>query len=254
VLRPAPLKFDETILSMAVTPYGTSDSKKQEIREMFNNIAPTYDLLNHALSANIDKIWRRKAIASLKTHNPRQVLDVATGTGDLAIAALALEPEKITGVDISEEMLRVGIEKIKKRGFSEIIDLQVGDSENLPFSENSFDAVTVAFGVRNFEDPSKGIREMNRVLKPGGQLVVLEFTNPRGYILKALYEFYFSKILPVLGKVISKDFSAYKYLPQSVAAFPQREEFTKMLLSSGFNHASFKELTFGIASLYIGVK
>jgi len=239
---------------MAVTPYGTSDSKKEEIRTMFNNIAPTYDFLNHALSVNIDKIWRRRAIASLKSLDPNKILDVASGTGDLAIAAMRLNPEKIIGVDISEEMLKVGEAKMKKKGLSDIISMQVADSESLPFEDNDFDAVTVAFGVRNFENPAKGIEEMHRVLRPEGKLVVLEFTNPKGRLINGLYQLYFRKVLPLVGRIISKDFSAYKYLPQSVAAFPQREEFVEIMKKSGFKTASFKQLTFGIASLYIGVK
>lgn len=249
------LRYGEIIKQeMAVTPYGTSESKKEEIREMFNNIAPTYDLLNHTLSANIDKIWRRKAIAALREIKPLHILDVATGTADLAIEAAKLGPEKIIGVDISEEMLKVGVEKIKKRGLSDLIELQVGDSENLAFEDDYFDAITVAFGVRNFENPGKGIEEMYRVLKPGGRLAVLEFTNPNVWIIKVLYHFYFRQVLPLVGKLISKDFSAYKYLPQSVAAFKQRDEFVGMMKESGFGKAWYKDLSFGIASLYIGVK
>jgi len=239
---------------MSVTPYGTSDSKKEEIRTMFNNIAPTYDFLNHALSINIDKIWRRRAINSLKSIDPNKILDVASGTGDLAIAAMRLNPKKIIGVDISEEMLKVGEAKMEKKGLSDIISMQVADSESLPFEDNDFDAVMVAFGVRNFEHPEKGVEEMFRVLRPGGKLVVLEFTNPTGSLINGLYQLYFRKVLPLVGKIISKDFSAYKYLPQSVAAFPQREEFVEIMKKSGFKSASFQQLTFGIASLYIGVK
>ncbi|MEA1878095.1 MAG: bifunctional demethylmenaquinone methyltransferase/2-methoxy-6-polyprenyl-1,4-benzoquinol methylase UbiE [Bacteroidota bacterium] len=237
---------------MTVKPYGTGGSKKQEVKQMFDNIAPTYDFLNHALSLNIDKVWRRKAIRSLKSIEPKRILDIATGTGDLAIAALKLHPDLVIGVDISEGMIGVGQEKIIARGLQDVIKLQTADSENLPFEGGEFDAITVAFGVRNFEDPMKGLAEMCRVLKPGGRLVVLEFMMPRYFPFKQLYQFYFRRILPLLGKIISKDFSAYQYLPDSVQKFPQGESFIRMLKDAGFKKTSFKSLSFGIAGLYIG--
>ncbi|MCK5821226.1 MAG: bifunctional demethylmenaquinone methyltransferase/2-methoxy-6-polyprenyl-1,4-benzoquinol methylase UbiE [Bacteroidales bacterium] len=237
---------------MSVKPYGTGGSKKQEVRQMFDNIAPTYDFLNHALSLNIDKIWRRKAINSLRSINPKKILDIATGTGDLAIAALKLGPDSVIGVDISEGMIRVGQQKVEAKGLQRVISFQTADSEELPFDDCQFDALTVAFGVRNFENPQKGLAEMCRVLKPRGRLVVLEFMMPRSFPFKQLYQLYFQKILPLIGKVISKDFSAYQYLPDSVQKFPQGEDFVQMLKEAGFDKASFKSLSFGIAGLYIG--
>jgi len=237
---------------MTVKPYDTGISKKQEVKQMFDNIAPTYDFLNHALSLNIDKVWRRKAIKSIATINPKRILDIATGTGDLAIAALKLHPDSVVGVDISEGMIRVGKQKIIARGCQDIISLQTADSEDLPFEDNQFDAITVAFGVRNFESPKRGLKEMQRVLKPGGRLVVLEFMMPHLFPFKQLYQFYFQKILPLIGKIISKDFSAYQYLPDSVQKFPQGESFVKMLKEAGFEKSSYKSLSFGIAGLYIG--
>lgn len=236
---------------MSVKPYGTAGSKKQEVRDMFDNIAPTYDFLNHALSLNIDKIWRRKAIRSLRQINPKKILDIATGTGDLAIAAMRLKPESIVGVDISEGMIKVGQQKINDRGLQKNISFMTADSEDLPFEDNHFDAITVAFGVRNFETPLKGLKEMRRVLSSNGRLVVLEFMMPQKFPFKQLYQFYFRSILPLVGKVISKDFSAYQYLPDSVGQFPQRESFVEMLHEAGFKTAAYKSLSFGIAGLYI---
>lgn len=237
---------------MTIKPYGTGGSKKQEVKQMFDNIAPTYDFLNHALSLNIDKVWRRKAIRSLKSIEPKRILDIATGTGDLAIAALKLHPECIIGVDISEGMIRVGQQKVNARGLQDVISFQTADSEDLPFESDEFDAITVAFGVRNFENPKKGLAEMCRVLKPGGRLVILEFMMPRHFPFKQLYQFYFRRILPLLGKIISKDFSAYQYLPDSVQSFPQGESFVQMLKEAGFEKSTYKSLSFGIAGLYIG--
>lgn len=239
-----------------ITPYKDNNSgKKEQVAQMFNNIARRYDFLNHFLSLGIDKIWRRKAIKSLKgiSENP-VILDVASGTGDLAIAALRLNPQKVIGVDISQEMLNYGIEKIKKRNLQDIIELKKGDSENLEFSDQSFDGITVAFGVRNFENLNKGLSEMYRVLKPGGKLVVLEFSKPRVFPVKQIYNFYFKAILPTIGKLISKDSSAYTYLPESVSQFPEREEFLKKLKKVGFNNCTFKALSFGISSLYVANK
>jgi len=239
---------------MTVTPYKTEAGKKEQVAEMFNNISPSYDFLNHFLSLGIDVWWRKKAIAFLKNENPKSILDIATGTGDLAIEALSLNPVKITGVDISEGMLEIGRQKIKKKNLDKIIELQLGDSERLLFEDNTFDAVTVAFGVRNFENLEKGLSDIFRVLKPGGTFVVLEFSKPVTFPVKQLYNFYFNSILPFFGKLISKDNSAYTYLPESVKSFPDGENFTRLLKKTGFNNTKMKPLTFGIATIYVGKK
>lgn len=238
-----------------VKPYSDSDkSKKEQVAGMFNNIAGKYDFLNHFLSMNIDKVWRRKVIKKLATNNPNRILDVATGTGDLAIAALACNPERIDGIDISEGMLAVGKKKMEQRGFESKIFLQTGDAEAIPFDDVTFDAITVAFGVRNFENLDKGLAEMYRVMKPGGVCLVLEFTMPRKFPFKQLYGFYFKNLLPFIGRLVSKDQSAYTYLPESVKAFPQNEEFVGRMQKAGFTNNSFKTLSFGIAAIYQGFK
>lgn len=239
-----------------VTPYkDSSDNKKKQVADMFNNIAGKYDFLNHFLSLNIDKYWRRKAIANLRGQKISQVLDIATGTGDLAIEVnRQIKPLQIVGIDISEGMLNFGKEKIQKLGLSHVIKLQVGDSENIHFQDNTFDAVTVAFGVRNFENLSKGLSEIFRVLKPGGKLVVLEFSKPSVFPVKQLYPIYSEKILPLFGKIISKDKSAYTYLPESVKAFPDGKNFTDIMQTVGFKNVSYNILTFGIVSVYVGEK
>ncbi len=238
-----------------VRPYKTMTSaKKEQVVSMFNNIAHKYDFLNHFLSIGIDKIWRRKAIRTLATHQPKRILDIATGTGDLAIAALRLNPEKIIGVDISVGMLQVGKEKIEKRKLSDKIELMEGDSENLQFADESFDGITAAFGVRNFENLEKGLFEMHRVLDKKGKLVVLEFSKPQAFPFKQIYNFYFNNILPLWGKIFSKDNSAYTYLPESVRAFPDGELFLAKLRQAGFVHVKQQRLTFGIASIYSGEK
>ncbi|MFD2248158.1 bifunctional demethylmenaquinone methyltransferase/2-methoxy-6-polyprenyl-1,4-benzoquinol methylase UbiE [Pontibacter ruber] len=240
---------------MAVVPYkDQSGDKKSQVAQMFNNIAGKYDFLNHFLSAGIDIIWRRKAISLLKAAQPKLMLDVATGTGDFAIEALSLQPDKIIGVDISEGMLAVGREKMAKKGLTHKIELQYGDSENLPFGDNTFDAITVAFGVRNFENLEKGLAEMYRVLKPGGTAVVLEFSNPRSFPMKQLYHFYSSNILPMIGKFVSKDNAAYTYLPESVQAFPDGQAFLNIYEKVGFKSTKWHSLTFGISSIYTGRK
>ncbi len=239
-----------------ITPYKDNKSgKKEQVAQMFNNIARRYDFLNHFFSLGIDKIWRKKAIRYLQgiSSNP-VILDVATGTGDLAIAALKLNPEKIVGVDISQEMLNIGIEKIKKKKLDKIIELKRGDSENLEFDSNTFDGLTVAFGVRNFENLNKGLSEMYRVVKEGGRGVVLEFSKPRVFPIKQIYNFYFKFVLPSIGKIVSKDNSAYTYLPESVSQFPERESFIEELEKVGFKNCIFKPLSFGIATLYIAEK
>lgn len=221
---------------------------------MFDNISGNYDFLNHFLSLGIDVVWRKKAIRQLVPIGPKQILDVATGTGDFAIEALRLAPDKVVGVDISEGMLEVGRVKMKNRKFDGKIELLYGDSENLPFEENKFDAVIVAFGVRNFEHLEKGLAEMLRVVRPGGKVVVLEFSKPRKFPFKQLYNFYFKFVLPKIGRWVSKDSSAYTYLPESVQAFPDGERFVEILNQLGYKNTSCKPLTFGISSLYTGTK
>jgi demethylmenaquinone methyltransferase/2-methoxy-6-polyprenyl-1,4-benzoquinol methylase len=228
--------------------------KKQEVRTMFNNIAHRYDFLNHFLSAGIDYSWRKTAIKILGKNNPKTILDVATGTGDLAIEAVKLNPEKIIGVDIAEDMVKMGHKKIKDKKLDQIIDLRVGDSEDLHFEDNYFDAAMVAFGVRNFENLEKGLSEMNRVLKPGAMILVLEFSKPEKAPIKQLYNFYFKNILPGLGKMISGDSAAYTYLPESVGKFPAGDDFLRILQKTGFENTSQKPLTFGIATIYMGEK
>ncbi|RDV13412.1 bifunctional demethylmenaquinone methyltransferase/2-methoxy-6-polyprenyl-1,4-benzoquinol methylase UbiE [Pontibacter diazotrophicus] len=240
---------------MAVVPYkDQNDDKKSQVAKMFNNIAGKYDFLNHFLSAGIDIIWRKKAVSLLAPEKPKLVLDIATGTADFAIETLRLNPDKIIGVDISEGMLAVGREKLIKKGLAEKIELLYGDSENLPFEDNTFDAITVAFGVRNFENLEKGLADMYRVLKPGGTAVVLEFSNPRSFPMKQLYHFYSSNILPMVGKLVSKDNAAYTYLPESVQAFPDGQNFLNIYSKVGFRSTKWHSLTFGISSIYIGKK
>ncbi|MGB0368406.1 MAG: bifunctional demethylmenaquinone methyltransferase/2-methoxy-6-polyprenyl-1,4-benzoquinol methylase UbiE [Flavobacteriales bacterium] len=238
----------------AVKPYSEEGSKTKQIATMFDNIAHRYDFLNRSLSMGIDIIWRKKAIAQLKEIQPKKILDVATGTGDFAIEAMSLKPEKITGVDISVGMLELGKEKIAKKNLSKTIEMVVGDSENLPFEDNTYDAATVAFGVRNFENLQKGLTDINRVLRPGGKLVILELSTPKKFPIKQLFGFYFNNILPLFGKMLSKDDSAYTYLPMSVNAFPDGEDFKKVMAAAGFQRNTSKALTFGICSLYTGVK
>jgi demethylmenaquinone methyltransferase/2-methoxy-6-polyprenyl-1,4-benzoquinol methylase len=240
---------------MEVVPYkNQSSSKKEQVARMFNNISRRYDLLNHLLSLGIDIYWRKRAIKLLKPYQPKQILDVATGTADFAIEALALNPEKVIGVDISEGMLDQGREKLTRRQLDDRIELRLGDSERLQFEDNIFDAVIVAFGVRNFENLQDGLEDMFRVLKPGGRLVVLEFSKPTGFPMKQLYNFYFKNILPLVGKVISKDQSAYTYLPESVQEFPDGQAFLQVLQRAGYTETRCKALTFGISSIYTGKK
>lgn len=238
-----------------VVPYkDQSKSKKEQVANMFNTISPQYDFLNHLLSGGIDIIWRKKAIKLLQNKGIKTMLDIATGTGDFAIEALKINPEKIVGVDISEGMLSVGIEKMKKMGLEKTIQLQKGDSEKLPFSDNSFDAVIVSFGVRNFENLQKGLSDMFRVTKPGGYCLILEFSNPRSFPMKQLYTFYSKYCLPFLGKMISKDPSAYTYLPESVKAFPDGPDFIQIFKSTGYSETKWIPMTGGICSIYIGQK
>ncbi len=242
-------------MSQMVTPYkDQTTSKKEQVATMFNNIAPKYDFLNQLLSLGIHKGWRKKAIQLLKELQPKTILDIATGTGDFAIEAMKLNPEHVVGVDISEGMLKLGVEKINKLGLQNKIELKLGDSENLPFSDNSFDAITVGFGVRNFENLEKGINDIFRVLNNGGMVSILEFSKPKKFPIKQFYKFYFSVITPAVGKLFSKDSSAYTYLPESVNAFPDGDRFLSVLKKAGFKDAKAIPVTFGIASIYIAKK
>lgn len=229
-------------------------NKKAQVADMFDSIAGKYDFLNHFLSLGIDKGWRKKAIKEISVVHPTRILDIATGTGDLAIAASKIKPQKIVGVDISEGMLEVGKKKISTLHLDHIISLQKGDSENLEFENNSFDAITCAYGVRNFENLTAGLKEMNRVLKPGGKVAILEFSHPKNFPVKQLYQFYFRFILPTLGKMVSKHNSAYTYLPESVMAFPEGKKFCSILAECGFKNAKANPLTFGITTLYTAEK
>lgn len=239
-----------------ITPYQSETAtKKDQVATMFNNISGTYDFLNHFMSLGIDIIWRKKAIRELRSLKPRVMLDVATGTGDFAFEAIKiLQPEKIIGVDISVGMLDVARKKIHERNLEHIFSVQTGDSEGLHFQDNHFDAITVAFGVRNYENLEKGLADMFRVLKPGGKIVVLEFSKPRQFPVKQAYNFYFRYITPLLGRLFSKDSRAYSYLPESVAAFPDGEAFTQLLDKVGFKTTKERRLTFGISAIYTGIK
>ena len=221
---------------------------------MFDNISGNYDFLNRSLSFGIDVLWRKKMMGELKGIEINKLLDIATGTADVAIAARKLKPGSIIGVGISEGMLAVGRVKVAKKGLNELIQLQRGDSENLPFEDNSFDAITVAFGVRNFEHLSKGLDEMQRVLKPGGKVVILEFSRPRIFPIRQLYDFYFRYFCPWWGKVVSKDNAAYRYLYESVSACPEGDQFLSIAEKSGFKQLNAQRVTFGIVSLYTGIK
>jgi demethylmenaquinone methyltransferase/2-methoxy-6-polyprenyl-1,4-benzoquinol methylase len=236
-----------------VKPYSAEGSKKEQVAEMFDNISKRYDFLNHLLSLGIDKGWRRKVVKQVMSKNPQNVLDVATGTADLAIALGKAMKADVKGLDISAGMLEVGREKVAKRKLKNV-ELVLGDGENLPFVDNTFDAVTVAFGVRNFENLEKGLKDIYRVIKPGGQLVVLEFSQPEKAPFKQFYNFYFKNILPTIGKLVSKDSRAYTYLPESVQAFPYGDAFLNKLDECGYKNNSSKPVTFGIASIYIGKK
>ena len=243
-------------MNKEVTPYLKEDSgKKEQVAEMFDNISGSYDFLNHFLSLGIDTIWRKKAIDQLIDLKPKTMLDVATGTGDFALMAhKRLKPDLITGIDISEGMLKVGLDKLQEKGLSNKIHLQYGDSENMPFEDNRFDAITVAYGVRNFENLLKGLQEMHRVLKEGGKTVVLEFSNPKKFPIKQGFSLYFKYILPAIGKLVSKDNRAYTYLPESVKAFPEGDSFLAIFREAGFKKTKQVKLSGGISSIYIGEK
>ena len=239
-----------------IVPFRESDlDKKEQVADMFNHIAFKYDFLNRFLSAGIDISWRKKAIKELKSLNAKTILDVATGTADVAILTHRLiHPEKITGIDISDGMLEVGREKIAAAGLDQTIQLQNADSASLPFPDQSFDAITVAFGVRNFQHLEKGIAEMLRVLKPGGKLVVLEFSKPTNPIFRKMYNLYMNVITPAIGKLFSKNKEAYQYLNDSVQAFPEGNSFLNILNGAGFTQTYLKKLSFGICTIYCGSK
>jgi demethylmenaquinone methyltransferase / 2-methoxy-6-polyprenyl-1,4-benzoquinol methylase len=238
-----------------ITPYEKQGiAKKEQVEAMFDNIAHRYDFLNHLLSLGIDKLWRKSAVKILKQHQPKNVLDVATGTADFALEDYKSNAEKIVGVDIAEQMLSIGREKIKAKGLSDKITLLRGDSEDLPFSENSFDAITVGFGVRNFENLQKGLAEMHRVLNKDGLLIVLEFSKPKVFPVKQVFHLYFHYVCPLIGKWFSKDARAYTYLPESVASFPEEEDFLNELKKAGFLNTQCKTVSFGIASIYTAYK
>ena len=238
---------------MEAPPVGRVEGKKERIESMFDSIAPRYDLVNRLLSLGIDQSWRRKAIAQIEPYKPKTILDVATGTADLAIMASRLGPEQIVGVDISEEMLAYGRQKVIDKNLQHMITLQTGDAENLPLEDNSFDASLVAFGVRNFEDLNAGLGEINRVIKPGGILVVLEFSRPEIFPMKQVYSLYSKYVMPRVGGMVSGNAGAYKYLPSSVQEFPDGDDFLEFMQAAGFIDTHCTRLTTGIASLYRGV-
>lgn len=236
-----------------VSPYKNKQSgKKEQVAHMFNEIAHSYDFLNHTLSLGIDKIWRKKAIRNIKKYSPKTILDIASGTADFAItAAKKMNPDSIIGIDISENMLKKGTEKIAKKQLTSVISLEIGDCEQLRFSDNSFDATLTGFGVRNFENLQKGLDEIYRVLKPGGVACILEFSQPESFPIKQAYNFYFKKIVPCIGSLFSKNAHAYTYLPNSVDAFPYGEAFLDAMKKAGFKNTRHIPLSFGIAMLYI---
>ena len=238
-----------------IKPYDGEGDKGQLVETMFDNIAPTYDTLNHRLSRDSDRYWRRQAIEALLPHKPKMMLDVATGTGDFAIlAAEMLRPEKLIGIDISEGMMRVGRKKVKEKGLDDVISFAKEDCLRLSYENDTFDAVTAAFGIRNFQDLEKGLREMYRVLKDGGMLCIIELTSPVRFPMKQLFHLYSHSVLPVYGKIISKDSSAYSYLTRTIEAFPQGETMKEVLRRVGFSEASFQRLTFGICTMYLAKK
>lgn len=238
-----------------IKPYGAEGEKGQLVEEMFDNIASTYDTLNHRLSWDIDKGWRKKAIRQLEPFHPQSILDIATGTGDFAIlSAKMLKPDLLIGADISEGMMNVGREKVKKEGLEDVVKFKKEDCMALTFADNTFDAVTAAFGIRNFQDLDKGLKEMCRVLKKGGHLSIAELTTPVSFPMRQLFHIYSHTILPVYGNIISKDPGAYKYLTASIEAFPQGERMMEILRKAGFAKCSFRRLTFGICTIYFAEK
>lgn len=242
-------------MSTKITPYKDSTlSKKEQISEMFDNVSTNYDLLNRLMTFGIDIKWRKKVVRIVKETNPETILDIATGTGDFAIMLAGIKPKKIVGLDLSKGMLEIGKKKVAEKKLDNLIEMVLGDSENLPFEDNSFDAITVGFGVRNFENLDKGLQEIRRVLKPNGIFVVLETSQPEKFPVKQVFNFYSKYIIPTVGKLLSKDKSAYNYLPESAAFFPYGKKFNNILQKNGFNSTTNKPLTFGVASIYTATK
>jgi demethylmenaquinone methyltransferase/2-methoxy-6-polyprenyl-1,4-benzoquinol methylase len=242
-------------LGTKVKPYNKANAtKKEEVEEMFDNISGKYDFLNHFLSLGIDKLWRKKAIKILKEYQPKVIMDMATGTGDFAIEALKLNPDRVVGVDLSNGMLEVGRKKMKKKGVDQIVEMIQGDSENLSFETATFDAFTVGFGVRNFQNLDAGLTEMLRVLKTGGVGVILEFSKPKKFPVKQYFKFHSKYVIPTIGKAISKDKAAYTYLPESVEAFPEGQAFMDIMSDVGYKNVKSKRVGGGIATIYYGIK
>lgn len=237
-----------------INPYDPEGGKASQVRAMFNNIAPAYDFMNRAMTLGIDKLWRRKAVRLVASLHPRRVLDVATGTADMAIMMARRCSAGITGIDLSQGMIDVGLTKVKQAGLNSRIRLRVADCLDLPFGDNEFQCVTVAYGVRNFEHLLQGYRSMLRVLEPGGMLVVLELSTPTSPIVKPLYKLYTRGIIPLVGRLVSHDSRAYSYLPESIAAVPQGEAMTRLMAEAGFERATARPLTFGVCTLYTAVK
>lgn len=238
-----------------INPYGKGGDKTSQVRDMFDNIAPAYDLMNRAMTMGVDKIWRRKAIGMLAEYSPKKILDVATGTADLALELdRRLKPESITGIDLSEEMLAIGRKKVEKTGASDRITLEKADCLALPMADGTFNCVTVAYGVRNFADLLAGYKEMARVLKPGGRICVIELSTPRGKLTSPLYKAYTRWLIPTVGRLISHDSRAYSYLPESIAAVPQGKDMTALMERAGFADCRFRPLTFGACTIYTGRK
>ncbi|MBK9283168.1 MAG: bifunctional demethylmenaquinone methyltransferase/2-methoxy-6-polyprenyl-1,4-benzoquinol methylase UbiE [Sphingobacteriaceae bacterium] len=238
----------------SITPYKNSEAKKDQVANMFDNISHRYDFLNNLLSFGIQKGWRKKCVKLLLNHKPQIILDVATGTADFALECIVLKPQQIIGIDISEGMMKIGREKIKKKGFENIIKLEQASAENFNYPNNSFDTIVIGYGVRNFENLEMGLNNLLRVLKPGGKMVILEFSYPKNPFIKAIYTFYFSYITPIIGRIFSKDPRAYSYLTESVKAFPNNENFTAILEKCGFINSNFKSLSFGVAAIYTSEK
>ena len=238
-----------------IKPYDGEGEKGKLVETMFDNIAPTYDTLNHRLSWDIDKYWRKKAVKALVPYSPKKILDIATGTGDFAIlSAEMLKPARLVGADISEGMMEIGRKKVTEKGLQDIISFEKEDCLHLSYADNTYDAVTAAFGIRNFSNLDQGLKEMCRVLKTGGHLSIVELTTPVSFPMKQLFHIYSHTVLPVYGRLISKDTSAYSYLTKTIEAFPQGEQMVEILRKAGFREASFKRLTFGICTMYFATK
>jgi demethylmenaquinone methyltransferase/2-methoxy-6-polyprenyl-1,4-benzoquinol methylase len=237
----------------SIKPYNSLESKKDQVKHMFNMIASKYDFLNHTLSLGMDYVWRKKAIKKI-LNNPKEILDIATGTADFAISAAKHTQANITGIDISDQMIYVGNKKIQQKKLNNRIKLSIEDSENLPYLDNSYDAITAGFGVRNFENLEKGLSEIHRVVKKNGYVVILEPSTPKAFPLKQIFSIYFQKILPFIGSLVSKDKSAYSYLPNSVKSFPDGDDFLKILNKQGFSKTNYYPLSFGIVSMYVAIK